>query len=109
MDHKKPASTPPKNQTKLTGYPSYPEDEDIYKRDIETDIDQEKISETPDKSEKGIDEKSLKKDKNDLQGGLDVPGAEADDRDEAAGNEDEENNYYSLGGDDHNDLEEDRS
>lgn len=30
---------------------------------------------------------------------LDVPGSEADDADEAMGEEDEENNYYSLGGD----------
>jgi hypothetical protein len=36
---------------------------------------------------------------------LDVPGAELDDATEAIGNEDEENNYYSLGGDDHDDLE----
>ncbi len=34
---------------------------------------------------------------------LDVPGAELDDANENIGNEDEENNYYSLGGDDHND------
>jgi len=30
-----------------------------------------------------------------------------DDEQELIGNEDEENNYYSLGGDDHNDLDED--
>jgi hypothetical protein len=39
---------------------------------------------------------------------LDVPGSELDDQQESVGSEDEENNYYSLGGDDHNDLEEDR-
>lgn len=39
---------------------------------------------------------------------LDIPGAELDDQDEEIGEEDEENNYYSLGGDDHNDLEEDK-
>lgn len=32
---------------------------------------------------------------------LDVPGAELDDENEAIGEEDEENNYYSLGGDNH--------
>jgi hypothetical protein len=31
-----------------------------------------------------------------------------DDRQEFIGSEDEENNYYSLGVDDHNDLEEDK-
>jgi hypothetical protein len=37
---------------------------------------------------------------------LDVPGSELDDADEAIGNEDEENNYYSLGGGEHDDLDE---
>ena len=40
---------------------------------------------------------------------LDIPGAELDDKDEILGEEDEENNYYSLGGDRHEDLEEDPS
>jgi len=40
---------------------------------------------------------------------LDVPGSEEDDASEAIGSEDEENNYYSLGGDNHNDLEDDTS
>ena len=38
---------------------------------------------------------------------LDVPGSEPDDESELKGTEDEENNYYSLGGDDHSDLDED--
>ena len=43
----------------------------------------------------------------DLSGGdLDIPGAELDDSNEEIGEEDEENNYYSLGGDNHDDLEE---
>jgi hypothetical protein len=36
---------------------------------------------------------------------LDVPGSELDDQQESVGNEDEENNYYSLGGDNHHNLE----
>jgi len=36
---------------------------------------------------------------------LDIPGSELDDKNEAIGAEDEENNYYSLGGDQHEDLE----
>ncbi len=39
---------------------------------------------------------------------LDIPGAEDDDANEEIGEEDEENNYYSLGGDAHENLEEDR-
>ena len=44
-----------------------------------------------------------------LDSNLDVPGADLDDQAEAIGAEDEENNYYSLGGDDHNDLDEDNN
>ena len=40
---------------------------------------------------------------------LDVPGADEDDPNEDIGEEDEENNYYSLGGDNHDNLEEDPS
>lgn len=40
---------------------------------------------------------------------LDVPGSELDDAEEATGAEDEENNSYSLGGDNHEDLEEPRA
>jgi hypothetical protein len=32
---------------------------------------------------------------------IDVPGSELDDQQESIGSEDEENNYYSLGGDNH--------
>lgn len=39
---------------------------------------------------------------------LDIPGAENDDANEEIGEEDEENNYYSLGGDAHENLEEDQ-
>ena len=39
---------------------------------------------------------------------LDVPGSMADDKDEAIGEEDEENNYYSLGGDLHESQEENK-
>jgi len=39
---------------------------------------------------------------------LDIPGSEQDDKDEEIGEEDEENNYYSIGGDNHDNLEESR-
>jgi hypothetical protein len=35
-----------------------------------------------------------------------IPGSELDDEQEEIGNEDEENNYYSLVGENHEDLEE---
>lgn len=40
---------------------------------------------------------------------LDIPGSELDDDKEEIGSEDEENNSYSLGGDNHDDLEEPRA
>lgn len=40
---------------------------------------------------------------------LDIPGSELDDEKESIGSEDEENNSYSLGGDNHEDLEEPRA
>lgn len=43
------------------------------------------------------------------EGDLDVPGSDLDDQEENLGEEDEENNYYSLGGDRHENLEEDQS
>jgi hypothetical protein len=43
---------------------------------------------------------------NRVENDLDIPGVELDDVQENIGSEDEENNYYSLGGDNHNDLEE---
>jgi hypothetical protein len=77
--------------------PVYPEDEDIYKKEKEVGYDEE-----------GLDRNNKIKGKIKKEGDdLDVPGSELDDADEAIGEEDEENNYYSVGGDDHQDLEED--
>ncbi len=45
----------------------------------------------------------------DITSDLDVPGSELDDENEAIGEEDEENNYYSLGGDRHEGQEENPS
>lgn len=89
------------------GYPLYPASEDIYNKcKEESDINPEDISKTKDfmedhgiNNEKGFDDDVSERD-------LDIPGAELDDDQENIGSEDEENNHYSLGGDDHNDLEE---
>ena len=101
----------PKNSSKLTespedtsekvfpDYQDYPEGEDIYSRDKETQIDPEKLAEMPLKSESGADDEILKKNPNIITDPIDTPGSELDDTLEAAGDEDEENNYYSLGSD----------
>jgi len=95
----------------LEGYPLYPASEDIYsKLKEEKNINPEEISKIKESNEddgagtrKGLDF-------NDNKSGsyLDVPGSELDDAQENIGSEDEENNYYSLGGDDHNNLDEDK-
>lgn len=53
--------------------------------------------------EESVDNKVLS---GDIDAGLDVPGEELDDSNEELGEEDEENNYYSLGGDRQENLEE---
>lgn len=86
MDKKKnnqPSSD--NDDKKFPGYPKYPEKEDIYAKEKKEELADEDVNNSK---------------------GLDVPGAELDDKDEEIGEEDEENNYYSLGGDDHDDLEE---
>ena len=79
--------------------PVYKKEDDIYSREKEEPLEDE---DQPGKRKPGDS------DKNHLGEDLDVPGAELDDADEAIGEEDEENNYYSLGGDSHDDLEEDK-
>src|SRR5689334_19933968 len=79
--------------------PVYDTKDDIYNRDKEIYIDEEGTFITAQWAQK---ERTLGE-------GLDIPGAELDDDNEKIGEEDEENNYYSLGGENHEDLEEDRS
>ena len=82
---------------KVYGDPEYSSSDDIYSREKEIPFTDKELP-------KKQDGKKLPS----LDEGLDVPGASLDDPDELIGEEDEENNYYSLGGDDHNDLDEDK-
>jgi len=74
-----------KKKKKVWGDPEYPASEDIYSKNKKVEPEDETTQ---------------------VPKGLDVPGSELDDENEKIGEEDEENNYYSLGGDDHNDLDE---
>ena len=74
-----------KKKKKVWGDPEYPASEDIYSKNKKVEAEDETTQ---------------------VPKGLDVPGSELDDENEKIGEEDEENNYYSLGGDDHNDLDE---
>ncbi len=56
-----------------------------------------------------LDSKDLRDELNRTGDDLDVPGSEDDDADENLGEEDEENNYYSLGGDRRDNIEDDPS
>lgn len=80
---------------KFKGYPQYPPSEDIYNQGIqETELNPEDPSKNKASNEKAFREV--------MPGdNLDVPGSELDDQQESIGSEDEENNYYSLGGDNH--------
>lgn len=87
----------------------YPPSEDIYSQfKKEAEIDPEDISKNKVPVEiNNITELNQKNFDEDVSGAdLDVPGAELDDEKENSGNEDEENNHYSIGGDNHNNLEE---
>ena len=77
---------PAKKKDEQFPLPEYAPKDDIYKREK---------GESLEKDEKVEDDNDL-----------DIPGAELDDENEIIGEEDEENNYYSLGGDNHEDLEE---
>jgi hypothetical protein len=89
---------------KFSGYPLYPPSEDIYnKGKKESDLNPENMKKKKDATNEAgtMNEKDFN---TDMSGDdLDVPGAELDDKQERKGSEDEENNYYSLGGDNHDD------
>jgi len=89
-------------------YPLYPESDDIYhkeKKDGKWSIDNKVKLIEP--SSKNADWHDMEFNPDSRKGLLDVPGAELDDDDEKIGAEDEENNYYSIGADNHNNLDED--
>lgn len=133
IENKKNSDPKPENPV---GYPLYPASEDIYNQDtkvfgetadvsdlqiqnekkfqsekrLEKDLDIE-FSDNEDFDKQDADEKNLNEKgfDEDISGSdLDVPGSELDDAQENTGSEDEENNYYSIGGDRHDDLDEDK-
>jgi hypothetical protein len=91
-------SKPNNSVDKKFPLPIYKKEDDIYNKEKEEPLEEEQ-------PEKRLVNKADKSPGDDL----DIPGTELDDVDEEIGEEDEENNYYSLGGDDHDDLEEDKA
>jgi len=104
---KKQHPNTPENEALTT----YPKSEDIYnKLKKESDIDPENISKKKTTETESASKRNAKDFNEDKSGAdLDIPGSELDDQQERIGSEDEENNSYSIGGDDHNDLEEDNA
>ncbi len=91
----------------LPGYPIYPASEDIYSKAKKLDgINPDDNSEI--KSPNVADDAWNELAPDEILTGedLDIPGIEASEADEEIGEEDEENSYYSLGGDEHNNLDE---
>ena len=110
-----------KNQ-EAPDYKPYPREEDIYQTDREVPLDDEepRSSRKGERSQEEADSEHFEDFPEDLRESistpedddwntenfdtdhsgddLDVPGAELDDEQEDIGEEDEENNYYSLGG-----------
>ena len=91
-------------QVFFQGYPGYPPKDDIYLKSAliqDTDPADPSIQKITNQETRSGEANELN-DLGDLSGNdLDVPGSELDDADEITGNEDEENNLYSLGSDNH--------
>ena len=95
------------NAQEFPGYPQYPDNEDIYVKSKDlTSINPDDLDKIH--TQKDILGVTNEDDSVEIHTGneLDVPGSELDDQMEDIGSEDEENNYYSIGGDLHEDLEE---
>jgi hypothetical protein len=108
IKHKIPAVKKTGGKKYKKGYPHYPAGEDIFvKGKEEQDLDPEYPGKLKSPNERTwvLNEKDFVED---VSGGdLDIPGSELDDDMENIGSEDEENNYYSLGGDNNHSEEQD--
>ena len=99
------------DDSKVPDFLKYPPSEDIYRQGKkEEDIDPSDPSKMKQTIDPSIANKRNELDFETVKTGkdLDVPGSELDDDLENVGSEDEENNYYSIGGDNHEDLEENK-
>lgn len=99
----------PDKKNKVPASLLYPPSEDIYSQfQKEIEIDPEDISKKKAPVEiNNIRELNEKDFEEDVSGAdLDIPGSELDDDLEDIGSEDEENNHYGIGGDNHSNLDE---
>mgnify|MGYP003581741379 CR=1 FL=1 len=99
----KDETTQPGKDPNIPDNLQYAAAEDIYNQDERVSMDDEGNIISKENAEVSEIEEAM------IGSDLDVPGSELDDENEIIGEEDEENNYYSLGGDNHEDLEEDNN
>jgi hypothetical protein len=97
MSKKKKQAADESSEDQKFPLPIYKAGDDIYSREKEVSM----------QNEDNLEDVAPARDQEGPADDLDIPGTELDDADESIGEEDEENNYYSLGGDRHDDLEED--
>lgn len=96
-----------KEEKEFPGYPVHKPSDDIYQKDKEeADLDPEEPTKikSPNEIPDHINEKEFEEDKS--GGDLDFPNSQLEDSEQSSGKEDEENSLYSLGGDNHTDLDE---
>jgi hypothetical protein len=96
-----------RKHNKFPGYPRYPASEDIYSREKEeVDLDPENpsVKKAPNADPDHRNEKDFVEDVSGED--LDIPGVDTEETAKESIAEDEENNHYSLGGDNHHNLEE---
>ncbi len=98
------------DENKIPDSLNYPPSEDIYNQgQKESDIDPEDTSKNKTFDNSDYPSKNNEKSfEEDVSGSdLDIPGSQFDNWQVDINAEDEENEYYSIGGDNHKDLEED--
>ncbi|MEI6682490.1 MAG: hypothetical protein WCO44_07670 [Bacteroidota bacterium] len=98
--------------TDFTGYPLYPSSEDIYnKLREERDVNPEDIAKAkdPDETDNAVFPYDSSINTGFPGSELDVPGSDLDDLMEEVGEEDEENNFYSLANSEQGETDDDNS
>lgn len=95
MKRKQEKSIEQEEEMQMPGYPVYPASDDILNnKQTQFDINVENLSESTEQhQDKIIIDDALIDSVMDTN--FDIPGTELDDKDEAIGSEDEENNFYS--------------
>lgn len=106
MKRKKISQSQSEDKSQFAGYPKYPSSEDIYEKEKKVAPTKGSDPLIPITENAKIENPDFLNESNTNLADypLDVPGSELDYNMEEIGSEDEENNYYSIGGDNHANL-----